>query len=117
MPAQSRTHSIIGKLLLALGLLLVVNSAYIAAFGDPTLFYVVNGLLHPALGLLAAALFVAFLIQHRGSLAGLAGKGSVVLFGLATVFGIYLALAGMTRWHSLVLYAHVVAAVLGLLRL
>src|SRR5438552_18122296 len=105
MPAQSRTHSIIGKLLLALGLLLVVNSAYIAAFGDPTLFYVVNGLLHPALGLLVAALFVAFLAQHRVSFAGFAGQGSVVLFGLATVFGIYLAIVGMTRPHSFVLYA------------
>ena len=115
MRAKSKTS--LGQLLLILGLLLVANSAYIAAFGDPTLFYVVNGLLHPALGLLAAALFVAFLIQHRGSLAGLAGKGSVVLFGLATVFGIYLALAGMTRSHSLVLYAHVGAAIMGVLAL
>src|SRR5438309_2370734 len=107
----------LGKLLLVLGLLLVANSAYIAAFGDPTLFYVVNGLLHPALGLLVAALFVAFLAQRRGSFAGLAGKGSVALFGLATVFGIYLAIVGMTRPHSLVLYAHVSAAVVGLLLL
>src|SRR5438128_1591611 len=107
----------LGKLLLVLGLLLVANSAYIAAFGDPTLFYVVNGLLHPALGLLVAALFVAFLAQHRGDFAGFAGKGSVALLVLATVFGIYLAIVGMTRPHRLVLYAHVGAAITGLLAL
>src|SRR2546428_8468725 len=115
MRVESKTS--LGQLLLVLGLVLVANGAYIAAFGDPTLFYVVNGLLHPALGLLVAALFVAFLIQNRGSFAGLAGKGSVVLFGLAAVFGIYLAIVGMTRPPSLVLYAHVSAAVAGLLLL
>src|SRR5436190_21477072 len=40
-----------GRVVLILGLLLVANSAYIAAFGDPNLFYVANALLHPLLGL------------------------------------------------------------------
>src|SRR2546427_7122199 len=113
MRVKSKTS--LGQLLLVLGLLLVANSAYIAAFGDPTLFYVVNGLLHPAVGLLVAALFVAFLTRHRGGFAGFAGKGSALLLGLATVFGIYLAIVGMTRPYSMALYAHVSAAVVGLI--
>ena len=59
-----------GKRLLVLTLLLVANSAYLAAFGDPNLFYVANALLHPFLGIVAAVLFVAFLRRNRGLLAG-----------------------------------------------
>ena len=114
MPAQSRTHSIIGKLLLVLGLLLVVNSAYIAAFGSPTLFYVVNGLLHPALGVIVAVLSAVYLARHWDNFAGYAGKTLVALLGLAAVLGIYLAVVGMTRPHSAALYAHVAAAIAGL---
>jgi len=106
----------LSKLLLVLGLLLVANSAYIAAFGDPTLFYVVNGLLHPALGIVATALFVILLAKNR-SFARLAGGWALVLLGLAAVCGIYLAIVGMTRPHSLALYAHVSAAVAGLVLL
>ena len=36
-----------GKRLLVLTLLLVINSAYVAAFGDANLFYVANAFLHP----------------------------------------------------------------------
>jgi len=53
------------KWLLIVGLLLIANSAYLAAFGDPTLFYVANALLHPALGIVAAILLVVFLSAHR----------------------------------------------------
>jgi tetratricopeptide (TPR) repeat protein len=117
MRPQSQADRVVGKLLLVLGLLLVVNSAYIAASGDPTLFYVINGLAHPALGIVVAVLFFAFLWRHRGSFAGLAGKSAVALLGFAGVLGIYLAIVGMTRPHSLALYAHVGAAVAGVLLL
>src|SRR5438046_1516202 len=48
MPAPSRTHSIIGQLLLALGLPPAVKGAYIAASRDPTPLHVATGPLHQA---------------------------------------------------------------------
>jgi tetratricopeptide (TPR) repeat protein len=107
----------LAKFLLLLTLLLVVNSAYIAAFGDPNLFYVVNALLHPALGLVAAALFLAYLLREREDF--VRGVGAVDLlilsFALALGFGVYLAVVGMTRPHTLALQAHVGMALAGLL--
>ena len=106
-----------GKLLLMIGLLLVLNSAYIAAFGDPTLFYEINALLHPVVGALAAVLLVVFLVKHRGAFSGAYARSALALLGLATAFGLHLAVVGMTRPHSRALYAHVAAAVVGLLLL
>ncbi len=114
MGPESERHSAVGKFLLALALLLVVNSAYIAAFGDPNLFYVINALLHPLIGIVVAVLFVVFLAQDGKVLAGMAGAGSVAVLGLATAIGIYLAIVGMTRPHTRALYAHVGVAIAGL---
>ena len=103
-----------GKYLLVLLLLLVANSAYLAAFGDPTLFYVANALLHPLLGAVVGALFIVFLARHhRGLAPGWLGPGLLPL-GLSAAFGIYLVFVGMTRPHSLALYGHVGLAALGL---
>ena len=91
-----------GKILLLLVLLLAVNSAYLAAFGNPSLFYVANALLHPLLGL-AATLLLFWRLKTFG-------------YGLlASVSGIYLMIVGMTRPHSLALYIHVGLAILVLL--
>lgn len=100
--------------LLAAGLLLVVNSAYLAAFGDPDIFYVANSLLHPVLGVVAALLFVVFLTRNGNLLAGLTGMGARLLLAASTGFGIFLAAVGMTRPHSLALYLHVGFAIAGL---
>jgi tetratricopeptide (TPR) repeat protein len=99
------------KWLLIFGLLLIANSAYLAAFGDPTLFYVANGLLHPVLGIVAAILFLS---ARRKLLAGARGVGVGLFLALAAALGVYLLFAGMTRPHSLALYAHVGASVAGL---
>jgi tetratricopeptide (TPR) repeat protein len=94
------------KILWVLTLALVVNSAYVAAFGDPTLFYVANALLHPVLGLLAA-FFAICVIRHRKWLQGATGWAACISFVGSLGFGIYLIFEGMTRPHSLELYAHV----------
>jgi len=93
-------------------LLLLINTAYVAAFASPTVFYMANVLLHLVLGVLVAAGAVALLVQRpelrRGfGLAGLA-------FAVAAVAGIYLAVAGNVRANHNVLVAHVAAAALGL---
>jgi tetratricopeptide (TPR) repeat protein len=102
------------KWLLIFGLFLVANSAYVAAFGDPTLFYVANALLHPVLGIIAAFLLVVFIARHRELLAGVAGAITRVVLALAGIFGIYLIFVGMSRPHSLALYIHVGASIVGL---
>jgi tetratricopeptide (TPR) repeat protein len=57
------------KWLLIIGLVLVGNSAYLAAFGDPSLFYVANALVHPVLGVIAGILLFVF-VRRRRRLAG-----------------------------------------------
>ena len=106
-----------GWLLPASAAVLIFNSAYVAAFGNPTLFYVANALLHPLLGIGVGVLFVAFILRHRGSFAGVWGTCALLLLGLAAAFGVYLVFVGMTRPHSMVLYAHVGLAIVGLFSL
>jgi tetratricopeptide (TPR) repeat protein/predicted membrane channel-forming protein YqfA (hemolysin III family) len=114
MENKSPSRSRGGWLLPASAAVLIFNSAYVAAFGTPTLFYVANGLLHPLLGVGVAILFVPFILQHREAFAGVWGTGVLMLLGLAAAFGIYLAFVGMTRPHSTALYAHVGLAIVGL---
>ena len=129
------------KWLLIFGLFLVANSAYLAAFGDPSLFYVANALLHPLLGIIAGILLVVFIVRHRELLTGTgvvaaleacpdtgrerrpavgdrrysaAGGITGLFLAVAAGFGIYLLFVGMTRPHSFALYAHVGASVAGL---
>jgi tetratricopeptide (TPR) repeat protein len=103
-----------GRLLLFLTLVLAANSAYIAAYGDPSLFYVVNALLHPVLGIFAAILFAVYLRRHPELWRASAGKLAVVLLAVSAGFGGFLMYGGMTRPHSWELYVHVGCAIAGL---
>ncbi|MGE5327277.1 MAG: tetratricopeptide repeat protein [Deltaproteobacteria bacterium] len=114
MKSESPSNGRLGKALLFLALVLVANSAYVAAFGDPNLFYVSNALLHPVLGVLAAVLFILYIARHRELFAGLLSKSAIALLALAAGFGGYIGVVGMIRPHSLALYAHVSAAIVGL---
>src|SRR5579862_5557362 len=91
----------VAKWLLIFGLVLVANSAYVAAFGEPTLLYVANSLLHPVLGIVAAILLVVFARRRRELFAGTAGVVARLCLLLATGFGVYLIFVGMTRPHHL----------------
>ena len=94
-----------------------MNSAYLAAFGDPSLFYVANALLHPLLGIIAGILLVVFIARHRELLAGATGAITGLFLIVAAGFGLYLLFVGMTRPHSLALYLHVSAAIVGIVLL
>ncbi len=104
----------LNAVLIFLGLVLAFNSAYLAAYATPDLFYVANALLHPFLGVLAAILFIVYLWRHREYLANLSGTISVVCLTISAGFGMYLFFAGMTRPHSLELYLHVGFVIAGL---
>src|SRR5574340_387387 len=107
MQTQNQRSVAWGKYLLILTLVLVANSAYLAAYGDPSLFYVTNALLHPVLGILTGALFIAYLKRNRELWRTLSGRIAVGLLAVAATYGIFLLFVGMTRPHSLALYAHV----------
>ncbi|HZT32649.1 MAG TPA: tetratricopeptide repeat protein [Bryobacteraceae bacterium] len=94
-----------GKLFWIGFLVLLGNTAYIAAFASPTIFYMGNVVLHLALGVMLAAALV--LVIRRFPLAG-------ALFLAAALAGLYLAVFGNTTPHRWALYAHIGLAALGL---
>ena len=93
-------------------LLLLVNTAYIAAFASPTVFYMANVLLHLLLGVVVAAAAAVLLVRRPDLRQGFAPAG--LLFLLALAAGLYLAVAGNVRANHRVLWAHVAAAAVGL---
>ncbi len=87
-------------------LLLIVNTAYVAALPSPTIFYMGNVLLHLVLGVvLTVALF--FYLREFPSASG--------FFLLAAALGIFLAVRGNTTPHRWALIAHIAAAAIGLI--
>src|ERR1017187_4452575 len=101
----------LGKLGRYAGILLVlllINTAYIAAVASPTIFYMGNVVLHLALGVALGIMLLWFI--RRMPLAG-------SLFLIAALAGVYLAVRGNTAPHRWVLQAHIVVAALALLAL
>src|SRR5215470_13124720 len=92
-------------LTIAFGLLLL-NSAFIAAFAQPTIFYMGNVVLHLALGLVlmgAAAMLVRRFPRESGA------------FLIAGLPAIYLVIRGNVLQHRWALAAHIAFAVLAAL--
>ena len=91
---------------------LIANSAYLAARADPTLFYFGNLALHMALGLvLAVAALVRWWRQYRQWPRLLQAAG--LLLAVAAVSGVTLAVVGATRPHAWILRTHIATAALG----
>src|ERR1022692_4057338 len=110
-PSQRGNQMKLGKLGRYAGILLVlllINTAYIAAFASPTIFYMGNVVLHLALGVALGIMLLWFI--RRMPLAG-------SLFLIAALAGVYLAVRGNTAPHRWVLQAHIVVAALALLAL
>ncbi len=114
MENNSSRLSGVAKWLLICGLFLIANSAYVAAFGEPTFFYVANSLLHPFLGIVTALLLAIFMRRHRELLPGGLGTLARLALIVAIGFGGYILFVGMTRPHSLALYIHVGASIAAL---
>ncbi|HXU47394.1 MAG TPA: tetratricopeptide repeat protein [Thermoanaerobaculia bacterium] len=96
-------------------LLLLLNTAYVAAFAEASIFYMGNAALHLALGL-AFAVLGALLWQRRADLrrplAPAAG-----FFAVAVLAALYLLAFHNVRAHRWALWLHVAAAGLGVVAL
>ena len=102
------------KLLLTVALLLVLNSAYLAARAEPSVFYYAQVALHVALGLAVAVLWLrALRADLRPS--GRGDRALAALVGAALLTGVALTATGATRPFRALLYAHVGLAVLATL--
>lgn len=101
----------LGSLLIAL----LINSGYIWAFADPTVFYVGNVLAHLGLGTVLFLAFVWQWLRHPELRDGTALAG--LAFGVAFSIGIYLAATENTSPKANILLAHIVAAIAGVLLL
>ncbi|HET8647888.1 MAG TPA: multiheme c-type cytochrome, partial [Vicinamibacteria bacterium] len=96
---------------LAVGfLVLLANSAYLAARSDPTVFYFANVVLHVALG---AGLAVAAGRRLRGRRAAPLLKAAAPLLLLAALAGVTLLAVGATRPWRWLLWTHIGAACAG----
>src|SRR3954465_577313 len=85
-------------------ILAILNAAYVAALPSATVFYVANVLLHLVLGAAVAALL---LYRNRD-----AWKALPLL--VASLFGLYMTIAGATFDHRSIVIAHIALSVAGL---
>ncbi len=92
---------------------LLLNTAYVWAFASATIFYMMNVLLHVVLGVAVAA-GAALLLRRRWREAPAAAVGLLLI---ALALGLYLTAAGATRDHRWALWAHIGAAVAGVILL
>lgn len=95
-----------GRRTMAALVILIVNSAYIAAFPQPTVFYMANVVLHLLLGI---GLMVAALVLLRRF-----GWPSAILL-VAGLPAIYLAVRGNTLDHRAILWLHIALAVVAVI--
>ena len=91
---------------------LLVNTAYVAAFATPSIFYMTNVLIHLGLGL-ALTIGLIFLLRkdaalRRGILSALG------LFGIALLLGLFLVGAGNITENRWAFWGHIGSAGLGL---
>ncbi len=93
---------ILGGALLALAL----NSIYLAARADASLFYFANVALHVVLGLAVAAA-IGGLAGRRWPGLDAPSRAALVLFGAGSALGLLLTVTGTTRPYRPLLYAHI----------
>ena len=100
------------RLLVAGFLVLLLNSAYLAALPSASLWYFANVALHPLLGLALAVVAAFVLLRRRWRPPPLCAAGlGVTAIGL--LLGLGVMVVGATRAQRPILVAHVVVMVVG----
>lgn len=100
------------KLLIIGFILLLINSSYLAAYAEPTLFYFGNVVIHLLLGLALAVISAVYVFKRLRTLSP-AMLFSVVALTLSTALGLFMMRYGATRPYRWALYAHIALAVAG----
>src|SRR5216684_1066810 len=93
-------------------IVLLVNTAYVAAFATPSIFYMTNVLIHLGLGL-ALGIGLIFLLRKDSTLL-VGAPGALGLFGISLLLGLYLVKAGNITENRWTFWSHIGAAGLGL---
>ena len=96
-------------------LVLLVNTAYVAAFSSATVFYMTNVLFHLGLGVVLS-MAVIFTIHKRKDLIE-GAPVAIGFFALALIFGVLLTVKGNVYANIWLLWSHIIAAGLGVLAL
>ena len=103
-------------------LILLLNSAYLFSFGEPTLFYIANVLLHVALGILLIIPFSIYVYRQWARILKCIATGKSILqplgvlgLGLGILSGGYLMIVGATRPYRWLLIFHIVTVTFGAL--
>ncbi len=93
-------------------IILLVNTAYVAAFATPSVFYMTNVLIHLGLGV-ALSIGLVFLLRKDSALrSGI--PAAVGLFAIGLILALYLVKAGNTTDHRWAFWSHIAASALGL---
>ena len=93
---------------------LLLNSAFLAAFPSPTIFFYANVGLHVGLGVVVSLAAMLSVVRRWRRLDDLLRVGALILFACAAV-GVWVAIVGASRAYARVLYAHVGLAAAGVL--
>ena len=97
------------KLLLLGFLILLINSAYLISFGEPTLFYIGNVLIHIVLGVALIVPFIVYVCKRFDGMS-IIGKGGVISLGIGIISGVYLMFVGATTPNRWLLIVHIVSS-------
>jgi tetratricopeptide (TPR) repeat protein len=95
-------------------LVLLLNSAYLWAFADPTLWYYAQVAVHPLLGIALAAA-AGWLLARKRWTPGSVGWAAVAISALGLALGLTILVLGATTQYRAVVIAHVGAAAAGAL--
>ena len=96
------------KLSLFAFLLLLLNSAYLFSFGEPTLFYISNILIHIVLGTILLIPFCFYLYKQIKTLSYI-GKVGVIGLIMGIISGGYLMIVGATTPYRWLLITHIIS--------
>ena len=110
------------KLSLTAFLILLLNSAYLFSFGEPTLFYISNVLLHIGLGVVLILPFSIYVYKHlkRSFQAHISkqkisklGQIGVIGIGIGIITGLYLMVVGAITPYRWLLIVHIISVSVG----
>jgi tetratricopeptide (TPR) repeat protein len=100
------------KLWVILYLVLLVNSSYLAAYADPTLFYFGNVAMHLILGVVLTIVLAAYAFRSFSQFSRTM-KLAILLLAVSAGLGLFMMKFGATRQYRWALYSHISFAIAG----